>query len=347
MTGDVVVVKVAYAVAMASIRMAVVGAGSWGTTVASLAAANTPTTLWARRGDVAESINTHHVNPSYITGVALSPNLKASTSLADTVSNADVVVMAVPSQGFRQVLTEAAPHIRPWVPIVSLSKGLEAGTMMRMSQVANDVLPDHPVAVLTGPNLASEISVGQPAASVVAIADDVIATALQELFSTPTFRVYTNADVVGCEIAGVVKNVIAIASGMAMGMGFGDNTRASLLTRGLAEMTRLAVALGGNAESLSGLAGMGDLIATCSSTSSRNTSVGIRLGQGEALTEIIASTSMVAEGVKSSATVLQLAHQHGVDMPITEQVVAVCHEGKSAADGLLALMSRRSRPEAK
>jgi glycerol-3-phosphate dehydrogenase (NAD(P)+) len=294
-----------------------------------------------------ESINTHHVNPSYISEVALSPDLRASTSLADTVSNADVVVMAVPSQGFRQVLTEAASHIRPWVPVVSLSKGLEAGTMMRMSQVANDVLPDHPVAVLTGPNLASEISVGQPAASVVAIDDDVIATALQELFSTPTFRVYTNADVVGCEIAGVVKNVIAIASGMAMGMGFGDNTRASLLTRGLAEMTRLAVALGGNAESLSGLAGMGDLIATCSSTSSRNTSVGIRLGQGEALADIVASTSMVAEGVKSSATVLQLARQHGVDMPITEQVVAVCHEGKSASDGLLALMSRRARPEAK
>ncbi len=345
--GEVVVLVVAYAVTMASIRMAVVGAGSWGTTVASLAAVNTPTTLWARRADVVESINTHHLNPNYISGVALSPDLKASTSLADTVSNADVVVMAVPSQGFRQVLTEAAPHIRPWVPVVSLSKGLEAGTMMRMSQVAHDVLPDHPVAVLTGPNLASEISVGQPAASVVAIDDDVIATALQELFSTPTFRVYTNADVVGCEIAGVVKNVIAIASGMAMGMGFGDNTRASLLTRGLAEMTRLAVALGGNAESLSGLAGMGDLIATCSSTSSRNTSVGIRLGQGEALAEIVASTSMVAEGVKSSATVLQLARQHGVDMPITEQVVAVCHEGKSAADGLLALMSRRARPEAK
>jgi glycerol-3-phosphate dehydrogenase (NAD(P)+) len=347
MTGEVVVVVVAYAVVMASIRMAVVGAGSWGTTVASLAAANTPTTLWARRSEVVDSINSRHINPDYISAVGLSPELQASGSLADTVSNADVVVMAVPSHGFRQVLTEAAPHIRPWVPIVSLSKGLEAGTMMRMSQVANDVMPDHPVAVLTGPNLASEISVGQPAASVVAIDDEVIATALQELFSTPTFRVYTNADVVGCEIAGVVKNVIAIASGIAMGMGFGDNTRASLLTRGLAEMTRLAVALGGNAESLSGLAGMGDLIATCSSTSSRNTSVGIRLGQGEALADIVASTSMVAEGVKSSATVLQLAHQHGVDMPITEQVVAVCHEGKSAADGLLALMSRRARPEAK
>ena len=338
---------VTYAREMAEIRMAVVGAGSWGTTVASLAAANTPTVLWARRESVVESINTHHVNPDYIGGVALSPELQATSSLSDAVSSADVVVMAVPSQGFRQVLAEAKSHIRPWVPIVSLSKGLEAGSMLRMSQVANEVMPGHPVAVLTGPNLASEISVGQPAASVVAIDDAVIATALQELFSTPTFRVYTNPDVVGCEIAGVVKNVIAIAAGMAKGMGFGDNTRASLLTRGLAEMTRLAVALGGDPVSLAGLAGMGDLIATCSSQSSRNTSVGIRLGAGEALADILGSTTMVAEGVRSSAIVLELAQQYGVDMPITEQVVAVCHNGLSASEGLLALMSRRSRPEAK
>jgi glycerol-3-phosphate dehydrogenase (NAD(P)+) len=214
-----------------------------------------------------------------------------------------------------------------------------------MSQVANEVMPGHPVAVLTGPNLASEIAVGQPAASVVAIDDAVIATALQQLFSSATFRVYTNPDVIGCEIAGVVKNVIAIASGIAMGMGFGDNTRATLLTRGLAEMTRLATALGGASESLAGLAGMGDLIATCSSLSSRNTSVGVRLGQGEALDDIIASTSMVAEGVRSSASVLQLARAHNVDMPIAEQVVAVCHEGARASEAMLALMSRRSRPE--
>lgn len=328
-------------------HMAVIGAGSWGTTVASLAAANTPTTLWARRPEIVDAINTRHVNPDYIGGAALSPGLRASGSLEDTVGNADIVVMAVPSQGFRQVLAEAAPHIRPWVPIVSLSKGLESGSMMRMSQVANDVMPGHPVAVLTGPNLASEIAVGQPAASVVAIDDAVIATALQELFSSPTFRVYTNPDVVGCEIAGVVKNVIAIASGIAAGMGFGDNTRATLITRGLAEMTRLAMALGGKLESLAGLAGMGDLIATCSSTSSRNTSVGIRLGRGESLDDIVASTSMVAEGVRSSKVVLELARQHGVDMPITEQVVAVCHEGKPAAEALVALMSRRARPEIK
>lgn len=325
--------------------MAVVGAGSWGTTVASLAARNTPTTLWARRAPVADAINANHRNPDYLNGVDLDPNLRASDSLEATVADADVVVMAVPSQGFRATLTEAAPHIRPWVPIVSLSKGLESGSMLRMSQVANEVMEGHPVAVLTGPNLASEIAAGQPAASVVAIDDAVIAHALQELFSTPSFRVYTNHDVVGCEIAGVVKNVIAIASGIAMGMGFGDNTRATLLTRGLAEMTRLAVALGGSAESLSGLAGMGDLIATCSSTASRNTTVGVRLGRGESIGEIVASTSMVAEGVRSSAVVLDLARQHGVDMPITEQVVAVCHHDKSATEALVALMSRQARPE--
>lgn len=332
---------------MATINMAVIGAGSWGTTVASVAAANTPTVLWARRDSVVESINSHHVNPDYLNAVPLSTNLRATSSLEGAVSNADVLVMAVPSQGFRQVIEEVEPFIRPWVPVVSLAKGLESGSMLRMSQVANSVLPGHPVAVLTGPNLASEISVGQPAATVVAIDDAVVASALQDLFSSPTFRVYTNPDVIGCEIAGVVKNVIAIASGMAFGLGFGNNTRATLITRGLAEMTRLAVALGGHPASLSGLAGMGDLIATCSSQSSRNTSVGIRLGRGESLSDIVNSTKMVAEGVRSSAIVLELARQHNVDMPITEQVAAVCHHGASVPDALIALMSRRVRPEIK
>ncbi|MGA1362231.1 MAG: NAD(P)H-dependent glycerol-3-phosphate dehydrogenase, partial [Ilumatobacteraceae bacterium] len=282
---------------------------------------------------------------SYLGGRAMSIRLEASTSLADTVCAADVVLMAVPSHGFRTVLAEAAEHVRPWVPVVSLSKGLEQGSLLRMSEVANEVMPGHPVAVLTGPNLAGEIADGQPAASVVAIDDAVIAEALQGIFARPTFRVYTNTDVVGCELAGVVKNVIAIASGIATGMGFGDNTRATLVTRGLAEMTRLATVMGGRLESLAGLAGMGDLIATCSSTNSRNMSVGMRLGQGEALADIIASTSQVAEGVKSSRAVLDLAKRHGVDMPIVEQVVAICHEGVSASDGLLALMTRRARPE--
>lgn len=328
-----------------AIRMAVVGGGSWGTTVASLAAVNAPTTLWARRAEVVDAINDSHTNPDFLGDIALTEGLRASTSLEETVSSADVVVMAVPSQGFRQVLAEASSHIRPWVPVVSLSKGLEVDTMLRMSQVVNEVMPGHPAAVLTGPNLASEIAAGQPAAAVVAIDDAVIATALQKIFSGPLFRVYTNPDVVGCEIAGVVKNVIAIASGIIQGMGLGDNTKAALITRGLAEMARLATALGADQASLAGLAGVGDLIATCSSMSSRNTTVGIRLGRGEKIDAILASSNMVAEGVRSSRPVLQLARTHGVDMPIVEQVVAVCHDGVSVADSLAALMSRPGRAE--
>jgi glycerol-3-phosphate dehydrogenase (NAD(P)+) len=211
--------------------------------------------------------------------------------------------------------------------------------------VVSEVLPGHPVAVLTGPNLAREIAQGQPAASVVAVENSDIGRDLQRVFNRPTWRMYTNTDVVGCEIAGVVKNVIAIGAGMAYGLGFGDNTRAALITRGLAEITRLAVAMGARPETFAGLAGMGDLIATCASSMSRNNTVGRRLGQGETLSSIIASTSMVAEGVKSSATVLELARTYNVDMPITEQVVAVCHHGVSAVDATRALMTRTLKPE--
>lgn len=326
-------------------RIAVIGGGSWGTAVASLAAAHGPTTLWARRAEVVRAVNDTRTNPEFLPGAMLHPDLRAHTSLAETVADADVVVMAVPSQGFRDVLVEAAPHVRAWVPVVSLSKGLERGTRLRMSEVAGEVLPGHPVAVLTGPNLASEIAAGQPAAAVVAIDDAVIAHALQQLFSAPHFRVYTNSDVTGCEIAGVVKNVIAIASGIVHGLGLGENTKAALITRGLAEMTRLAVALGGDALSVAGLAGVGDLIATCSSTSSRNMSTGMRLGRGEALADILAGTKMVAEGVRSSKVLLELAHAHGVDMPIVEQVVRVCHEGTPVDDALVALMSRNPTAE--
>jgi glycerol-3-phosphate dehydrogenase (NAD(P)+) len=199
--------------------------------------------------------------------------------------------------------------------------------------------------VLTGPNLAKEILAGQPAASVVAVDDVTIGDELQRIFGRPSLRIYTNPDVVGCEVGGVVKNVIAIASGMAEGMGFGANTRATLITRGLAEMTRLGVAMGGHAATFAGLAGMGDLIATCSSTQSRNHMVGFRLGQGESIDDIVASTNMVAEGVKSSPSVLDLARRYGVDMPITEQVVAICHGGRSATEVLSALMQRSSKSE--
>ncbi|MDJ0770026.1 MAG: NAD(P)H-dependent glycerol-3-phosphate dehydrogenase [Ilumatobacter sp.] len=327
------------------IRVAVIGAGSWGTTVAALACVNTPTVLWARRAELVDQINDARVNPDYLPSFTLPDQLRATASIEESVADADVVVMAVPSHGFREVAHAAAPHLRPWVPVVSLSKGIERKSLMRMTEVAADEMPGRPVGVMTGPNLAKEVLAGQPAASVVAIPDTTIALELQRILTRPSLRVYTNPDVVGCEVAGVVKNVIAIASGMAEGMGFGDNTRATLITRGLAEMSRLGVAMGGDPLTFAGLAGMGDLIATCSSRQSRNNSVGLALGEGKSIDEILASMNMVAEGVKSSPSVLDLAHRYDVDMPITQQVVAVCHEGRSARDALAALMSRSSKSE--
>ena len=322
-----------------------VGAGSWGTTVASLVAHNAETTLWARREDLVDEINSRHTNSAYLPSATLPDTLRASSDLDALIAVADVVAMAVPSQGFRDVATRVANSISATTPVVSLSKGLERSTLMRMSQVLEESMPGRPVAVLSGPNLAREILAGQPAASVIACADDAVATTLQRLFSRPTFRLYTNPDVVGCEIGGVVKNVIAIASGIAQGFGFGDNTKATLVTRGLAEMTRLGVAMGANPLTFAGLAGMGDIMATCASMQSRNTQVGVRLGKGESIADIVASMNMVAEGVKSSAVVVDLARKLGVEMPIAEQVARVCDGTQSAADALRALMSRSSRSE--
>jgi glycerol-3-phosphate dehydrogenase (NAD(P)+) len=327
------------------IRVAVVGAGSWGTTVAALAAVNTPTTLWVRRPELAEQIAAGRENADYLAGHALPASLGVTASMADAIGGADVVVMAVPSHGFRDVARDVAQYLRPWVPIVSLAKGLEPDTLQRMTEVAAEEMPGHPVGLMTGPNLAREIMAGQPAASVVAIPDETVAAELQRILTQPSLRVYTNPDVIGCEVAGIVKNVIAIASGMAQGMDFGDNTRATLITRGLAEMARLGVAMGGNPLTFGGLAGMGDLIATCSSQQSRNNSVGLALGRGQSIDEILASMNMVAEGVKSSPSVLALAGRYGVEMPITEQVVAVCHEGAGAREALSVLMARTSKSE--
>jgi glycerol-3-phosphate dehydrogenase (NAD(P)+) len=325
--------------------VAVIGAGSWGTTVAALSTANNPTILWARRAEVAEEIESAHTNQAYLPGVALPERLHATSSLESAVGEADVVVMAVPSHGFRAALVEASSHIRAWVPVVSLSKGLEAGTLLRMSEVINDVLPDHPAGVLTGPNLAREIMAGHPAAAVMAFADERIAVGLQPVFHAPAFRVYTNLDIIGCEIAGVVKNVMAIAAGMVDGMGFGDNTKATLMTRGLGELAHLGVAVGGNPITFSGLAGMGDLVATCMSAQSRNHRVGVELGKGRGLEEIVAETQMVAEGVRSSSVVSELAASCGVEMPIAEQVRAVCHDGISAQDAMATLLQRRAGAE--
>lgn len=312
-------------------HVAVVGAGSWGTTVAHLSSHNVATTLYSRRTDVADAINSRHENPRYLPGYQLHASLRASSDLAAVVSAADVLVMGVPSAGFRETLKELRPSLRPWVPVVSLAKGLELSTRQRMTQVAEEELPGHPVGVLTGPNLAKEIMAGDPAAAVVAFDDETIAQRLQDVFSTDLFRVYTNTDVLGCEIGGALKNVIALAAGMAEGLGTGDNTRAAVITRGLAELTRLGVAMGGNPATFAGLAGVGDLLATCMSPQSRNRYVGEQLGRGRSVEEIIAEMDQVAEGVRSAKIVLELAAEHDVYMPISEEV-CLCVQGAQGAD---------------
>lgn len=330
---------------MAAMSVAVLGAGSWGTAVANLCAHNAPTVLWARDPGVATAVQRDHRNSRYLPGIGLHPSLGATDDLAEAVAGADVLVVGVPSSAFRDTLVEASAHLRPWVPVVSLTKGLERESMMRMTEVADDVVPGRPIGVLTGPNLAKEVLAGEPAASVLAMSDGYVAAALQPLVATPTFRVFTNPDVVGCELGGALKNVIAIAAGIADGLGGGDNTRAAIITRGLAELTRLGIALGGQPLTFAGLTGMGDLIATCVSPQSRNRHVGEQLGRGRTLAEITADLDQVAEGVKSVPAVLALAAQHGVPMPIAEQVHAVCFEGRSAVEAQANLLSLPSRFE--
>jgi len=329
-------------------RAAVIGAGSWGTAAAAIVAQNAEVTLWAREPEVASRIDADHENDRYLEGIELPATLHATADLEAACAGADVVVVGVPSHGFRAVLAAGASAIDDDTPVVSLSKGVEQGTNLRMTEVVGDVLPSHRpdrIGVLTGPNLAREVAEGQPTASVIAIGDAETAAMLQKLFMTKTFRVYTNPDVVGCEIAGALKNVIAIAAGIAAGLGYGDNTKAALITRGLAELARLGVALGGQPLTFSGLAGMGDLVATCTSEKSRNRRVGVELGKGRKLDDIVAETNMVAEGVKSAGAVIELASQHGVDMPIAAMVGAVLYEGATPADLVPTLMLREAKAE--
>jgi glycerol-3-phosphate dehydrogenase (NAD(P)+) len=329
-------------------RVAVVGAGSWGTTVAALVAAHAPTVLWVRGAELAAAIDSTHENAQYLPGITLPEALRATASLEDACSGAEVVVIGVPSHGFRAVLTDAAPFIEPDSAVISLSKGVEQETNLRMTEVIAEVLDGHDadrIGVMTGPNLAREVAAGQPTATVVAVRDDGVAARLQQLFMSPSFRVYTNPDVVGCEIAGALKNVLAIGAGMAHGLDYGDNTKAALITRGLAELARLGSALGGDPLTFAGLAGMGDLIATCSSPQSRNRHVGVELGRGRPLDEIVAEMNMVAEGVKTTGAVLHLAAREKVDMPLAEFVGRVLYQGARPADLVPELMGRRAKPE--
>ncbi len=325
--------------------VAVIGGGSWGTTVASLTARNAPTILWARRTDVAEEIEREHANSEYLPGEELDPALHATSDLREAVEQADVLVMAVPSHGFRDVLTQATPYVRPWVPIVSLTKGLERGTDKRMTEVIEELLPRHPAGVLAGPNLAREVLEGYAAAAVLAMPEERMAVALQSVFTRTVFRVYASSDVCGVEVAGALKNVFAIAAGMAAGLGTGDNTRALVIARSLAEMTRLGVTMGGQPHTFAGLAGMGDLLATCISPLSRNRNVGEQLAQGRTLQEITDEMQMVAEGIKTSKVVMELGERYGLELPIAREVDGVINGGRSPQDAFRGLLRMRPTTE--
>jgi glycerol-3-phosphate dehydrogenase (NAD(P)+) len=306
---------------------------------------NTSTILWARSPDLVERLRADRCNQTYLPDVRLPEGLEATADLGAAVSGAELVIMAVPSHGFRAVLADLAPSVTAGTPVISLTKGLEQGSYRRMTQVVSELLPDSPAGVLTGPNLASEVIAGQPTASVVALADQVLVEWVQELLISPHFRVYTNIDVVGCEIAGALKNVLAIASGIADGLGFGDNTRAAIITRGLAEMARLGVELGGAVTTFGGLAGVGDLVATCTSPKSRNRTLGEALGRGRSLDEVIAEMRMVAEGVKTARPMVDLASSYDVEMPIVEQVADLLDGVRSPAEAIAELMQRPAAKE--
>ncbi len=324
------------------------GAGSWGTTFGQvLCDAGTAAVLYARRPDLARVIGQRHENPDYLPGIALTPALDATADPARALAGADVVVFAVPAQTLRANLADWAPLIPPGALLVSLIKGIELGTSMRMSEVITSVLAADAarVAVVSGPNLAREIVRRQIAATVVASVSPAAALALQEACHTPYFRPYTNTDVTGCELGGAVKNIIAIAVGIAVAMGLGDNTKATLITRGLAEIARLGSALGAQAQTFAGLAGMGDLVATCSSPLSRNRTLGENLGRGMSVAAAQAATGQIAEGVASCEPVLKLARDHGVEMPITEVAEAVMRDGLPVEQAASMLASRSAKPE--
>jgi glycerol-3-phosphate dehydrogenase (NAD(P)+) len=328
---------------------AVMGSGAWGTALAKLLAdAGGEVTLWARRSDIAEQINSTRRNPDYLPGVDLPSAIKATTDPEEALRGVTTVLLAVPAQTMRPNLERWAGLLTPGATLVSAAKGIELETLMRMSQVVIDVTGVDPsqVAVISGPNLASEITAGQPAATVIACSDSGRAVALQRMLNAGYFRPYTNADVIGTEIGGACKNVIALACGMAAGVGLGENTAAAIITRGLAEIMRLGIAVGAKAATLAGLAGVGDLVATCTSPRSRNRSFGENLGRGDTLEAALrARGGHVVEGVTSCESVLALASSYDVEMPLTDAVHRVCHKGLSVHEAVALLLGRSTKPE--
>jgi glycerol-3-phosphate dehydrogenase (NAD(P)+) len=314
-------------------NVVVLGGGSWGTTVASICARRGPTLQWVRSQQTADDINDNHRNTRYLGDeVELAHSLRATTDFSEAAEAADVIVMGVPSHGFRGVLTELAKELRPWVPVVSLVKGLEQGTNYRMSQIVDEVLPGHPAGILAGPNIAREVADGYAAAAVLAMPDQHLAANLGDLFRTKRFRTYTTDDVVGVEMAGALKNVYAIAVGMGYALGIGENTRALVMARAVNEMSKLGEAMGGKRETFAGLAGMGDLIVTCTSQRSRNRHVGEQLGSGKSIGEIIESMNQVAEGVKAASVIMEFAREYGLNMPIAREVDGVVNHGSTVED---------------
>lgn len=330
-------------------RAAVIGAGSFGTALSFvLGSKGIQVQLWAREEPVCRGINETHRNPHYLSDARLPDSVRATASLEEALSGAELVVAATPSQVAREVFTRALPYVPRDVPVVTASKGIEEGTLRTPTEVLEDVLPPHfhpYLAVLSGPSFAKEIVQGAPTAVTVAANWIRVAEQVQEAFSAPTFRCYTSHDVIGVQVGAALKNVIAIGSGIVDGLGFGHNARAALITRGLAEMTRIAVALGGNPITLAGLSGLGDLVLTCTGELSRNRTVGVELGRGRKLAEILESLGQVAEGVKTARSALALARKVGVDAPLTEQVHAILHEGKDPHRTAVELMTRVPKPE--
>ena len=330
------------------VRAAVVGAGAWGTALGCvLAEKGHQVTIWSYEPEVAQSINRDGVNP-YLEGISLPAGMRAETHLSAAVQGAELIVSASPSQFVRRVMASAAPHLEPDVLVLSASKGIEIGSLLRMDEVLAETLPERAMrrfCVLSGPSFAREVAAGLPTAVVIASRDEGAAIRARDLFQTGTFRVYTNPDVIGVELGGALKNVIALAAGTTAGLGFGHNTTAALITRGLAEMTRLGLAVGAEKATFYGLAGLGDLVLTCTGSLSRNRTVGHRLGRGESLDRILGDMTAVAEGVQTTRAAYELARRHRVEMPITEQMFAILYEGRAPAEALRALMTRDPKPE--
>lgn len=321
-------------------RVTVLGGGSWGTTVANLLAPRHETTVWMRNSDAAAEIREQRTNSAYLDGFTLDEHLDATDDFERAVDQAEMLIVGVPTSAVRATVERAAEHIHPWIPVVSLAKGLEPDTRLRMTQVITEELPGHPVAALTGPNIAREIMAGQAAASVIASSDLSVATAIQKILHRGLFRTYVNHDIVGCELGGALKNVVAIATGMAEGLGVGDNTRAMVMTRGLAELTRLGVSMGGEAATFAGLAGMGDLMATCLSPHSRNRTIGEKLGEGKTVEEALAELNMVAEGLRTAEIAHDLAEEHSLEIPVHEEIYQVVTGQQKAGNAYRGLSVR-------